>query len=80
VTASGAYSIVGIYPGTWCVSAEGNLPEPPFFAQVCHGDPSCENPTLVTLGVGEVANGVDLDFNAVPAQVTSWGLLKIRYP
>jgi hypothetical protein len=76
---SGPYSIVGLYPGTYCISAERNTMSGP--QRVCFGDPTCANPTLVTLSETEVRNGVDLDFTAiVPVSPTTWGRVKSRYP
>jgi hypothetical protein len=79
VTVSGSYAIRGLYAGTWCVFAYGFIP--PFtFAGVCYGDPTCANPTPVTLTSTEVKTGVDLDFTAyVPTPNMTWGKLKAKY-
>ena len=79
ITSPGAYSIIGIYAGTYCIKAEGSDGSGPL--EVCFGDPSCESPTAVTLGSTEVRMGVDLDFTAiVPTAKTTWGRIKSRYP
>ena len=78
ITSSGPYDIVGIYPGTYCVSADGygfsgNL-------HVCYGDPKCVSPTPVTLTTTQVQMGVDLDFSALsPVETTTWGRVKSLY-
>ena len=78
VAGTGSYSIIGLYPATWCVYAEGNIP-PGSFAHVCCGDPTCRNPLSFTLNENQVKMGVDLDFTGyVPARKASWGLLKVR--
>lgn len=78
ITSSGPYSIIGLYPGTYCVSASGVTPMG--FAKVCFGDPSCASPMLITLTETEMRIGVDLDFTQlVPVQRVTWGLLKERY-
>ena len=79
VTSSGAYEIIGLYAGTYCVFGFGFVP--PFtFVAACYGDPTCANPTLITLTAEEVRNGINLDFTGnVPASNTTWGLLKSRY-
>jgi hypothetical protein len=75
-SSSGPYSIVGLYPGTYCVYSE----ESSGSTRVCFGDPTCVSPTLVTLSETEVKTGVDLDFTAiVPVDPTTWGQVKSRY-
>ena len=72
----GAYSIVGIYAGSYCLQAFG-------FGTgaiaICYGDPNCVSPTTISLGPTQVVNGIDLDFNLVPVEGTTWGRLKARY-
>jgi hypothetical protein len=76
--ASGSYIMAGIYPGAWCVFAEGNIP--PLYARVCYGDPTCVNPVLVTLTAAQVKTGVDFDFTgSAPVEESTWGRLKSRY-
>jgi len=76
---SGAYSILGIYAGTWCVNAEGTDPVLGTL-RVCYGDPDCASPTLVPLTATEVRNGIDLDFTAITSvEKGSWGSLKALY-
>jgi hypothetical protein len=48
--------------------------------ELCFGDPTCTDPTVITLGVAEVRTGVDIDFNAVPAERVTWGRIKSRHP
>jgi hypothetical protein len=80
LNASGAYTMVGIYPGTYCATAYGFFSVPPFFAQVCYGDPTCASPTLITLTATEVKTGVDFDFTStVPVKESTWGRIKSRY-
>lgn len=76
-TATGPYVIRGLYPGAYCVSAEGSTGSGSL--RVCFGDPDCESPTLVTLSAGEIRTGVDLDFTTVAVEEVSWGMLKGRY-
>lgn len=76
VSSSGAYSIVGLYPGTYCVMGEGFGPT--FFGFACFG--GCSSPTPVTLTQTEVRNNVDLDFtDTVPVEAVSWGQVKSKY-
>jgi hypothetical protein len=78
-TGPGPYAVIGVYPGTFCVSASGYFSSG--FFRVCHGDPSCGSPTFVTVSGAEVITGVDLDFSGiVPVQATTWGRVKARYP
>ncbi|HYV51124.1 MAG TPA: hypothetical protein VE910_04415, partial [Dongiaceae bacterium] len=80
LTASGVYSIKGIYAGTWCALAFGFLPTPPFFVAACFGDPTCANPTPITLATTETRTGIDFDFSGnVPIGNTTWGRLKSKY-
>ena len=75
---SGPYAFIGIYPGTFCVYARGSSP---MEVRTCYGDPTCANPTLITLTETEVRTGVDLDFtDVVPARPLTWGEVKSRYP
>lgn len=79
-TSAGAYAIVGLYPGTYCISAEGDSTNGS--GVICYGDdPTCKNATTVTIGPTDVLTGIDFDFTATPAPVahTTWGLLKNRY-
>lgn len=79
-TSAGAYAVVGLYPGTYCISAEGDSTTG--YGVICYGDdPTCKNATTVTIGPAEYKTGIDFDFTATPAPVvhTTWGLLKSRY-
>jgi hypothetical protein len=77
VFVGGAYSIVGLYPGTYCVSADGNGLKS---LHVCYADPTCASPTLVTLTTNQVRTGIDLDFSAASAvDEPGWGRLKSTY-
>ena len=79
-TESGTYSMKGIYAGTWCVLAYGLLPTPPFFVVACFGDPTCANPTPISLEATEIRTGVDFDFSGnVRVASTTWGRLKAQY-
>ncbi len=74
-TTPGDYAIVGIYPGTYCVFAEGQTDTGSLKA--CFGDVDCRTPTLITLGATEVRTGVDFDFSAiVPVEGVTWGRIK----
>jgi hypothetical protein len=78
VTSGGPYSIIGIYPGTYCVSADGSLLMGN--AHICYGDPLCGSPTLINLSATQVMTGVDLDFTGVaPVEALTWGRIKARY-
>jgi hypothetical protein len=78
VIGSGPYAIIGVYPGTYCVFADG--PGPMGQLTACYGDPTCTSPTLVTLTEIEVRNNVDLDFSSlVPVEPSTWGWIKSRY-
>ena len=80
LTESGTYSIKGFYPGTFCGFAFGALSTPPFFTAICFGDPTCVNPTPITLTQTEILTGIDFDFSGnVRAKHTTWGGLKTRY-
>jgi len=73
----GSYAIIGLYPGTYCISGDANGVKS---LHICYGDLTCATPTLVTLTATEVRNGVDLDFSAVsPVDPLGWGSLKARY-
>jgi hypothetical protein len=77
-TTSGSYEIVGIYPGTYCVSADGYGFSGDL--HVCYGDAKCVSPTPVTLTATQVQTGVDLDFSALsPVESTTWGRVKSLY-
>lgn len=79
ITSEGAYSVNGLYPGTYCARAEGNTSGG--YVQICYGDVTCASPTLITLAATEVRNGIDFDFAAVvPVQATTWGRIKSLYP
>jgi len=78
VFSSGSFSVIGVYAGSYCITAEGQLNSGP--VRVCNGDPNCSSPTIVNVGAGEVVNGIDLDFSAITsAGETSWGSLKSRF-
>lgn len=78
-TGEGEYRIAGVYEGTYCVRAEGAGIES--HASICYGDPTCADPTPVTVGPATINPGIDLDFtSAVPVLHITWGLLKSRYP
>lgn len=78
IQTAGSYAIVGIYAGSFCVRAEGSHLGMPL--ELCFGDPTCTDPTVITLGEAEVRTGVDIDFNAVPAERVTWGRIKSRHP
>lgn len=73
-TSPGAYTIVGIYAGTYCLSAEGSGSFG--YTRVCYQDPGCDSPVLIDIDEGEVVTGADLDFSAVGTAQQSWGTLK----
>jgi hypothetical protein len=74
----GAYAIIGVYPGTYCIHSEGGGTNG--YAFLCYGDATCASPTLVTIGATDIKNNIDFDFAAVvPVVKTTWGLLKSRY-
>ena len=76
--ASGAYSVIGVYPGTYCVSASGSGSFGSM--RVCHGDPGCFAPVSITLSEGEVITDVDLHFDVInPVESSSFGLIKARF-
>jgi hypothetical protein len=80
IAGPGPYSIIGVYPGTYCAYAEGYGVTWPH-VRVCFGDDLCLNPTLITLTETQVQNGVDFDFTAVvPVHRVSWGGVKSRFP
>jgi hypothetical protein len=69
---------VGVYPGTYCVSARGEYAVGS--RRVCYGDPFCDAPQLITIGEGEVVSGVDLHFDVInPVESSSFGLIKARF-
>ena len=77
---SGTYSMKGIYAGTWCAAAFGSTSIPPFFLGLCFGDPTCANPTPITLETTEIRTGIDFDFTGnVKSRKTTWGNLKSSY-
>lgn len=79
VYASGPYSILGIYPGTWCVNAVG-FDSVLGSLRACYGDPDCVTPSLLTLSATDVVMGIDLDFTAITAvESHSWGSVKALY-
>lgn len=76
--AAGSYSFPGLYAGGWKVRGYGPSSE------ICYGDPTCANPTEITVADGEIRTGIDIDFSAVGApsgSVTgqSWGRTKSGY-
>lgn len=78
-TSEGTYALAGVYAGTYCVRAEGINAKGHTF--ICYGDPTCADPTPVTIGPSFTKSGIDFDFTqAVPVIHTTWGLLKSRYP
>jgi len=78
-TSSGPYSVLGLYPGTYCVNADGN-DSVLGYLRVCFGDATCVSPAAVTLTATEVRNGVDLDFTlATAVESSSWGSVKALY-
>jgi hypothetical protein len=79
LSASGPYSIIGVYAGVYCVQAYGW--GGPVQNRVCFGDFTCVDPTSITLGEGEAMHGVNLSFvNPAPVERSTWGTLKSRYP
>lgn len=75
---SGAYTVIGVYAGTYCVSADGFTRAGSI--QVCYGDPTCASPTPVTVTAMEVRTGIDLDFAAAsPIESSTWGRVKATY-
>jgi hypothetical protein len=79
VNSGGPYSLIGLYPGTYCVSADGSPTSGP--SHICYGDATCANPTLITLTATQVVTGVDLDFSdSAPVESITWGRIKARYP
>ncbi len=73
VLASGPYQVVGVYPGTWLVQGISDQ------GDICFGDPTCATPTFITLGLGEVRTGIDIDFSPLPVEAESWGSVKSLY-
>jgi hypothetical protein len=71
LTASGPYAIIGLYAGDYVVAGWDGM-----FRSICYGDPSCTNPTVLSLAVGQVMNGVDLDFRPTALGTRSWGRVK----
>lgn len=79
MSSGGAYTILGLYPGTYCVQGEGMSMSLGWFS-ICYGDPHCASPTLVTVTATQVVTGVDLDYSVItPNEVTAWGTLKGAY-
>lgn len=77
-TTEGAYAIVGVYEGVYCINGQGTTPGGNIVT--CYNDPSCTHETYVEVRVGDILTGIDLDFSAtVPVERTTWGLLKSRY-
>lgn len=73
----GAYSIIGVYAGSYCVSADGYGG---FGSRrICYGDPDCISPIVVTLTDGEIKTGIDFDFAAVKIDHSTWGAIKSRF-
>ena len=80
IPATGPYAIIGLYAGTYCLHAYG-WGTGPVPNVVCFGDFTCVDPTPVAVGEGEVVHGVNISFiNPSPAERTTWGTLKSRYP
>jgi len=77
LSSPGSYAVVGIYPGTYCVKAEGETDSGTLYE--CYGDPDCQAPVTVTLGAMEVRTGIDFDFSLVPVETVTWGGIKSRY-
>lgn len=74
----GAYAIIGVYEGSYCINGQGTTPGGNI--TTCYGDPSCSSSHYLNVGVADVVTGVDLDFSAaVPVVHTTWGLIKSRY-
>ncbi len=79
MSSEGAYILPGLYAGTYCIRGEGQNQSVGWIS-VCHGDPLCATPTLVTLTASQVVTGVDLDFSLVqPNETASWGTVKSTY-
>jgi len=74
---SGPYAIIGVYPGSYCVSASGYGTSGPL--RVCYGDPTCVNPTAITMVENGVYLGVDLDFTTTSVATLPWGSVKVLY-
>lgn len=74
----GAYAIVGVYEGVYCINGIGNTSTGNVVT--CYGDPSCGTENYVNVGIADIVTGIDLDFSAaVPAEKTTWGMIKSRY-
>ena len=73
VSATGPYRVVGVYPGDWIVQGISDQ------GDVCFGDATCASPTIVTLALGEVRTGIDIDFTPLPVEANSWGSVKSLY-
>ena len=71
--APGPYALRGIYAGEHIVVGWGS------FGDVCWGDPDCVNPTVITLGDGEIRTGIDLDFGSTAVQAETWSRIKSLY-
>lgn len=74
---SGPYAIIGVYPGSYCVSASGYSPSGPL--RICYGDPTCASPAAITVAATEVRVGVDLDFTTTSVATIPWGRVKVLY-
>jgi hypothetical protein len=75
----GAYTILGLYPGTYCIRGEGQSASIGWIS-ICYGDRFCASPTLVSVTTSQVVTGVDLDFSVItPNEETSWGTVKSSY-
>jgi hypothetical protein len=80
VGAPGPYAVIGVYAGSYCLTALGYGVGPGPLV-VCYGDYTCSSPHSVAVGEGEVVNGVDISFaDPTPVDRTTWGRLKARYP
>lgn len=79
ITVPGPYAVIGFYPGTYCLRGEGDRSGYGWFT-ICYGDPTCTNPTTITLTGSQVLTGVDMDYSAfTPTGKTSWGFVKGAY-
>jgi hypothetical protein len=73
LASNGSYAIVGLYAGDWIVEGDGDQ------GTLCYGDPNCVTPTVLSLAVGEVRAGIDLDFSILAVAARSWGRIKEKY-
>lgn len=74
---SGPYALIGLYPGTYCLSADGY--DQSGHLRICYGDPNCASPTLITLTATEVLTDIDLDFRTTPIASLPWGKVKVLF-